>query len=523
MANSDYSVVGTGQFCPVARLMTGLSPGTTVIGVTDVRMVEPGDVAVGSLIIIGDEIMQIASLGSPTWTVKRGCLDTIPMGHDPGQTIFVIDKLVGSNFVEYLGTQTISVKLQAKAVGGVVPMEYAPPHQITFNQRFARPYPPANFRVNNQPWYLGANVDEEAPLQLTWNQRNRVLQADQVLGHTEASVAPEDGTTYEVKFFTELLTEVETVSVPAGQSKVFELDELRGLYGLNNVASGDYPAVLTFASKRDGLLSMQQYSSRFVMDLSTASDPLYDQVAFLLRGDGPDGSSVFIDESPFALTGIVSVEDTPGAVVRYDESRHKFGTSSILFREEYLDPLAHIRVYQGQTIPAQLKQTGDFTIDTWVYIPDNQGGFLSFINYIFAIEDGSGNPSMVFVVYPDRSLNFIVGNGGPGYGLTTNPNPQQVVSGSLIPPDQWVYVAMSYKASTAQASLWIGGGVPKATGTLLTGTNGLTYPPAGAVRIGKQGNNSGFWGSIEDLRLTSGLRFDIDENLIVPTRRAPAQ
>jgi hypothetical protein len=269
MANSDYNVVGSGQFCPVARLTMGMSPGTTVIGVSDVRMVEPGDVAVGSLILIGDEIMQIQSLGSPTWTVKRGCFDTIPAGQEPGQTIFVIDRFVGSNFVEYLATQTVSVKLLAKAVGGVVPMEYAPPNQVVFNQRFARPYPPANFKLNAQSWYLGAAVDSDTPLELTWNERNRVLQGDQALGHTDATVTPEAGTTYELTLFTEALTQVAQVSVPAGTSHTMTLAELRTVYGLVGVTTGTYNAVLDFASKRDGLTSLQKYRASFTMDLAT--------------------------------------------------------------------------------------------------------------------------------------------------------------------------------------------------------------------------------------------------------------
>lgn len=513
MANSDYSVVGTGQFCSVAKLMTSLSPATTMIGISDLRTSVPGDAVVGSLILIGDEIMQIVSMASSAWTVKRGCLDTIPLNHAANQTIYVIDRQVGSNFTEYLGTQTISVKLLAKAVGGVVPMEYAPPREVVFNQRFARPYPPANFRMNGQPWYLGASVDDVTPLLLTWNERNRVLQSDQVLGHLDQTVASEVGTTYEVVFYTDDLVQVATLSVPAGTSKTYELDDLRAIYGLNNVSSGDYPAALSFKSKRDGLSSLQTYNARFSMDLSTASDPMYAQVAFLLRGDGANGSSSFVDESAFALSGIASVADTAGGVVVYDSSRKKFGISSIKFRGAYLDPISHLDVYNGANIPTQLKPTGDFTIDLWVYLPDNQGGSLGATQNLYSIVNGANNTVISFMLFPDNSLNFIVSAGGPGYSLTTNP----MGTGHVVPTDQWVYVAMSYKRVTNEVSLWIGGGSPKATVALSLGSTGITYPTAGAVQIG------GGVGNIEDLRLTSALRFGVSENLIVPTRRVPAQ
>lgn len=270
MANSDYSVVGSGQFCPVARLMTGLSPGTTMIGVSDVRSVEPGDVAVGSLILIGEEIMQIASLGSPTWTVKRGCLDTIPMGHEPGQTIYVIDRLVGSNFVEYLGTQTISVKLQAKAVGGVVPMEYAPPHQITFNQRFARPYPPGQMLANGQPWYLEASVGSVSGLVLTWAGRNKVLQADQALGQQDGGVIVDPGLTYTIRAYTEGDTLVRTISGITGSTWTYQFDQVVTDFGLWAQANtGIYRGYLTLHAKQDSLESLHGYFIPFA--LNTAS------------------------------------------------------------------------------------------------------------------------------------------------------------------------------------------------------------------------------------------------------------
>lgn len=269
MANSDYSVVGSGQFCPVARLMTGLSPGTTMIGVSDVRSVEPGDVAVGSLILIGEEIMQIASLGSPTWTIKRGCLDTIPMGHGAGQTIFVIDRLVGSNFVEYLGTQTISVKLQAKAVGGVVPMEYTPPHQVTFNQRFARPYPPGQMLANGQPWYALTEVDAVTGLVLSWAGRNKVLQADQVLGQHDGSVTVDPALTYTVRVYTESDVLVRTIDGLTGSGWTYQFDQVVTDFGLWSQANtGIYRGYLTIHATQGGLDSLHGY--RVVFDLDTA-------------------------------------------------------------------------------------------------------------------------------------------------------------------------------------------------------------------------------------------------------------
>lgn len=267
MANSDYSVVGTGQFCSVAKLMTSLSPATTMIGISDLRTSVPGDAVVGSLILIGDEIMQIVSMASSAWTVKRGCLDTIPLNHAANQTIYVIDRQVGSNFVEYLGTQTISVKLLAKAVGGVVPMEYAPPREVVFNQRFARPYPPGFMQANSQPWYIEASVDGDADLTLSWVGRNKVLQADQVLGQQDGGVAVDPALSYTVRVYTEGDSLVRTVSNITTSPWVYTFEQMVADFNLWTLQStGIYRGYLTLHSTQDGLDSMHGYRVQFALD-----------------------------------------------------------------------------------------------------------------------------------------------------------------------------------------------------------------------------------------------------------------
>ncbi len=46
-----------------------------------------------------------------------------------------------------------------------------------------------------------AQVGEQIVVALTWAHRNRLTQADFPVGYTEASVTPEDGTTYNVRVF----------------------------------------------------------------------------------------------------------------------------------------------------------------------------------------------------------------------------------------------------------------------------------------------------------------------------------
>jgi len=173
MANSDYTQRTTGAFCTVAKLTTPLQPSSTQMAVTDLRTVDGEPAAVGSLVYLDDEFVELTSISGSLWGIKRGCLDTLPVAHSSGVSVFVIGTRVASDLTEYLPTATISLKLLTRTTSGVVPIEYAPPNQLTFNSRFARPYPPGLFRANGQHWTSAPLIDGTTSLNLTWVGRNR--------------------------------------------------------------------------------------------------------------------------------------------------------------------------------------------------------------------------------------------------------------------------------------------------------------------------------------------------------------
>lgn len=267
MANSDYSQVSTGTFCSVARLAFPVAHLSDVFRLHDVREVLPGDIAVGSMLMIGAEIAQVTSVALPAITVKRGCADTIPEPHTSGDAIFFVSGKTSIHGREYFGTETVSVKVLSKSNSGRVPIEYAAPISVAFKNRFARPYPPANVQVAGQPWFNGVNVTPSAPMTLTWVGRNRVVQADQILGHTDAGVTPEDGTTYQLRLTTTAGATVRTISGITGTSYTYTFEDMVADFEVTN-GSGNAVGYGYFTAVRNGLTGWRQYGIAFQIDRS---------------------------------------------------------------------------------------------------------------------------------------------------------------------------------------------------------------------------------------------------------------
>lgn len=199
MAAEDYTIVAEGPMCPAALLAADISFLTNSLSFTDLALHGSPALAQGDSLMIDDEIMVITGIpDEDTILIGRGCADTIPAEHTAGSTIWFFDSFVGTDGKEYAEGETIGVKLLPFTTsGGSVPVTNSVPHELAFQGRFNRPYPPANLRVNTFPWFTaspGFALDEfNETLRLTWSTRNRVLQADQLVHHTEGSITGEAG------------------------------------------------------------------------------------------------------------------------------------------------------------------------------------------------------------------------------------------------------------------------------------------------------------------------------------------
>jgi hypothetical protein len=269
MADSDYTIRGSGAFAGVARLAADVSYLTSTLYWTNYKT-NGTDPVVGDGVMVDDEIMRITSIGTGVIGVARGCYDTIPAPHSANADIWLFKNSIATDRRAYIGTETIGVKiLPYTSGGGMVPVGSSPPNELTFNFRFARPYPPANVLVNGDPWFTFGFMmlldDDE--LAFTWVHRDRVVQSDQLVGHTEASVGPEAGTTYVVRFYDEddnLVAEYDAIS---GTSFTYTMAMAQLDYvGLISEPADPINVYALLMSSRDDLDSTYAYRIDFMLD-----------------------------------------------------------------------------------------------------------------------------------------------------------------------------------------------------------------------------------------------------------------
>lgn len=145
----------------------------------------------------------------------------------------------------------------SKTSSDVLDLADADENTITLAARQARPYPPADVKVDG---VLAYNIvgEHNEPV-FTWAHRDRKLQADSLLDHQEASVGPEDGTTYTIRiyhFVTDAL--LNTYDGIAGDTWTYDA-AMQAL----DAATGTVRVELE--SERDGLASYQKYSFTVIL------------------------------------------------------------------------------------------------------------------------------------------------------------------------------------------------------------------------------------------------------------------
>lgn len=211
------------------------------------------------------EIVQVTARTGNNLTLARGCCDTVPAAHSTGDAIWFFDDSIGSDKLEYAGTETIGVKVLPRTTTTVLPIEHAPPIEVEFNLRFARPYPPGLVEVNGDPWFTTPiTLSSAAPtLAITWAHRDRITQQDQLVDHLEASIGPEAGTTYEIRVYRADSTLLRTVTGLTGTSWNYPVAEAVADF---SAAGSAYPGYITLRSMRDGLASFQDYRIDFTLD-----------------------------------------------------------------------------------------------------------------------------------------------------------------------------------------------------------------------------------------------------------------
>lgn len=245
----------TGAFTGAATLMDAITPLQTsfeITGETDFA-----DSNEGQAILIGDEQMQLITYDPDTHlvTVKRGVADTVPAAHAAAETLWTIDDDLVSDERRYVSGEEVEAKVLTRTSSDLLDEDVAPTMTVTLGGRQGRPYPPGDVKLDGASIYALAGEHPEPAL--TWAHRDRILQADQLVGHAEASVGPEAGVTYTVRVY-DGTTLLRTVPGIAGTSWTYDAAMI--------AADGDPVNVwIELESVRDGMASFQLY--RFYVPL----------------------------------------------------------------------------------------------------------------------------------------------------------------------------------------------------------------------------------------------------------------
>ena len=191
-----YALAGTFSFTANATLHAAITPTATAFQI-DAPEHWPDDVIKDSM-MIGNERMRIDAYDPVTGiiTVARGVIDTLPQAHAAGATVWLPDDDMSSDRQVYEEGETVTAAAATRTNSAVLPVEDYVLDSVTIQGRVGRPYPPADLQVDGVSVY--APSGEHAEPVLTWVPRNRIVQADQLVGYFEPAVVAEVGTSWRV-------------------------------------------------------------------------------------------------------------------------------------------------------------------------------------------------------------------------------------------------------------------------------------------------------------------------------------
>lgn len=208
----------------------------------------------------GGEIVRFESYIDETHiTVARGCADTVPQAHPTLTNVWVLDDTPGFDGREYAAGETVESQLLTRTRNALLLEEYSPLHQLTLDGRHVLPYPPGDVRVDGTS-ILELNAVYPEPV-LTWEPRNRLTQADQLVPFTEPGVAAEDGTTYRIRIYNpaDMATPLRTETGITATTWTYSA-------AMQGADAAPYSVVVRLDSERAGLTSWQAHE--FTVQLS---------------------------------------------------------------------------------------------------------------------------------------------------------------------------------------------------------------------------------------------------------------
>jgi hypothetical protein len=262
---TDYTVTA-GVFTGNATLQSSITILQTTFFLANVSADWPESV-VGQAIVIGDEQMGVTAFDSATGeiTVDRGAADTVPQAHALGDRVWAIDDDFVTDGRTYAEGEDVDALVLTRTSSDLLDPADAIDMTLTLTARQARPYPPAKVTVDGAEALIPAGVHSEP--EIDWVSRNRLVQEDTLVGYTEAAVAAEAGTTYNIRVYdADTLTLLRTVTALASGPWTYDA----AMIAADGSPTGVY---IELESERDGLTSYQL--QRFKVQLAGGYGYIY--------------------------------------------------------------------------------------------------------------------------------------------------------------------------------------------------------------------------------------------------------
>jgi hypothetical protein len=246
---------GRGAFAPTALLAAAMPQGAADITIGLGSPIDIDHVAVGEFAIVDDEWLMVTAISGSTMTFARGVLDTVPAAHSAGARVYFVEPHYVNH--EYVVGETAQLRLLPKTGRGELDVSLASTISRTIQQRFIRPYPPGNVRINGASYPASASGD----LTITWAHRDRKQQTAYVVKQSDSSIGPETGTTYTVRIYNAQSggSLIRTYSGIAGTSQTYTETQA----DTDNGGTKPADVRIEIESVRDGYTSLQRQVIHF--------------------------------------------------------------------------------------------------------------------------------------------------------------------------------------------------------------------------------------------------------------------
>ena len=192
------------------------------------------------------------------------------------------------------------------------------------------------------------------------------------------------------------------------------------------------------------------------------TDPYFSNVSLLLHGDGANGSTTIVDNSPSPKTV------TAYGNAQISTAQSKFGGASIAFDGS--------GDYTSATSGDFAFGTGDFTIESWVYLQ-------------------ATNDRTIWGYASSNSGGIALFSDSVGQRRIYVGNSAWIIVAGAFPVSTWFHAAVAREGSTLRLFQ---------NGTLIGSGFNTTNFTATQFQVGASLYNS-LWGYIDDLRITKGV------------------